>query len=148
MDMQVTTELIALAINLITILGGGSIFYVKVNRKLKQIEVKAKQAEVTDKNVDIELKQADAWKELYEKSQDRCQEKSSTIRGLYERLNEKERVINEKDAEIMRLKFEKETCDKEHCFKEEKLRWNECRRDECTKRLPSRKYGETIPQTE
>ena len=143
-----TTETLILLIgalaNLIVTLGGGSIFYIQITKKLKAAEVKGKEAEVKDKNVDIELKQADAWKELFDKSQERCQEKSSTIRNLYERLNEKERINNEKDAEIMRLKFEKETCDKEHCFKEKILGWNQCTRDECVTRTPPRKYGTQV----
>ena len=100
MDINTIIQLIAAGTTLLTVLGGGSIFYISITKQLKQAEVK-------DKNVDIELKEADAWKDLYEKSQERANKKSETIHSLYEKLNEKDRTINEKEAEILRLKYEK-----------------------------------------
>lgn len=140
MDINTIIQLIAAGTTLLTVLGGGSIFYISITKQLKQAEVK-------DKNVDIELKEADAWKDLYEKSQERANKKSETIHSLYEKLNEKDRTINEKEAEILRLKYEKEMCDKEHQFRERQLQWNECRVNGCIKRHPPREHETPITST-
>lgn len=146
MSTETLILLIGAIANLLTILGGGSIFYVSITKKLKEAEVK-------DKNVDIELKQADAWKELYDKSQERCDRKSETIRGLYAQLNEKDHTINQKEAEILRLQYEKEACNKEHEFKEKQLEWDKCIVNGCMKRQPKREHDQmpgsiTAPTTQ
>ena len=133
MSTETLVLIIGAIANLLAILGGGSIFYISVTRKLKQVEVQ-------DKSVDVELKQADAWKELYDKSQERCEKKSETIRGLYAQLNERDKTINEKDAEIMRLKYEKEACEREAQFREKQLEWDKCLVNGCIKREPPRDH--------
>lgn len=134
MSIETIIQIVAAATTLITVLGGGSIFYISVTRQLKQVEVQ-------DKSVDVELKQAEAWKELYDKSQERCEKKSETIRGLYAQINEKDHQLNQKDAEIMRLQYEKEACNKEHEFKERQLEWDKCIVNGCNQRQPPRDHN-------
>lgn len=100
--------------------GGVGLWFIKETKALKR-------EEVNDKRVDIELKEADAWKDIADEFKAKSEEKSKTIRTLYANLNEKERTINAKDIMIMRLEFEKE-----------KLLWNECRVNGCPNRQPPR----------
>lgn len=96
-------------------LGGSGLLYFRQNRKLKEIEVEAKQSE--------------EWKKLYETSDTDSREKDHKIdalyserQGLLERLIEKERVIASKDIEMERLSFAR------------------CDVNECRKRKPPRRY--------
>lgn len=115
--MESLTVIISALSALVGALGGGGLLYFRQNRRLKETEVEAKQSE--------------EWKKLYETSDKDSREKDLKIDALYaerqrllERLIERERVISQKDIEIERLSFAR------------------CDVNECRKRKPPRRYEE------
>lgn len=96
--MDAVTIIVSAICSIIGALGGGGIMYYKQTRRLKEAEVEAKQS--------------DEWKKLYEKSDAEASEKNKKIdelyaerQGMYNKLIEKDSIIARKDIEIERLKF-------------------------------------------
>lgn len=118
MDINWIQILVGAVAGLLTALGGGSIFYVKITRK--------------DKQLDVELKEADAWKALYEEQKAKCDEKSEKIRALFEKIDA------QKKAEARHLAIIQQ------------LKWYRCTRnmDECSNRQPPRDYSSDVEQLE
>lgn len=113
--MNTLTILCSAAAALIGALGGGGIFFIRENKR--------------DKRLDIELKEADAWRELYNEQKRRGDEKSERLReryayedGLKSQLVEKDKVIAQKDMQI------------------ERLEWYRCINNNCDKRNPKRRF--------
>lgn len=101
-------------------LGGGGLFYIRETKR--------------DKRLDIELKEADAWRELYNEQKVRGDEKSERLRERYAyedklklELVEKDKTIAQRDMQI------------------ERLEWFRCVKNDCTSRCPKRKYDKDLP---
>lgn len=97
MDNGIVILISALA-SLIGALGGGGVMYYRQTKQLKEAEVEAKQS--------------DEWRKLFEQTDADSREKDKKIDGLYEQrqelyntLLEKDRLIASKDIEIQRLNF-------------------------------------------
>lgn len=113
--MDYVTLLINAVISLLTI-GGGSILFVRQSRRMKEVEVEAKQS--------------DEWRKLFDQSDTDSRDKDRKIDTLYEerqqlyhKIIEKDKIIAGKDIMIERLKFDR------------------CEIADCLKRHPPRKYG-------
>lgn len=101
---------------LIGLVGGGiGIFFWRENKALKQKEVEAAA-------IENELKQADAWKSLYEQEHEKCEKKSAEKRELY----------NERDT--LKEKLNKAN------FRIEQLCWYHCTQNGCAKRQPPHRF--------
>ena len=101
---------------IIGLIGGGvGIYFWKENKALKKQEVKSAA-------IDNELKQADAWRSLFEKERERSQEKSDRLKCLYAELDEKKHTINDKE------------------FRIQQLEWYHCTINGCPKRRPPHKF--------
>lgn len=103
---------------LIGLIGGGvGVFYWKENKALKQKEVESAE-------IDNELKQADAWKSLFDDERKRTQEKSARMKALYaERDDLKERL-------------------NKSLFKVEQLCWYHCTVNGCPNRVPPHRFDD------
>lgn len=104
--MDLLTILVSAFCSIVGALGGGGIIYHKQTRRMKEAEVEAKQS--------------DEWKKLYEKSDDDSREKDKKIDALYDerqqmynQLIERDRTIAYKDIQIERLKIAR--CDINGC---------------------------------
>jgi len=104
--MDYLTILASAFCSIVGALGGGGIIYYKQTRRMKEAEVEAKQS--------------DEWKKLYEKSDEDSREKDRKIDALYcerqqmyNQLIERDRTIAYKDIQIERLKFAR--CDINGC---------------------------------
>ncbi len=110
-------------ISLITIAGGGSLLYVGVTRKMKSVEV-------SDKQVDVELKEAEAWKKLYE-------EQKAISNGKSQRLKECYYTIDKQKAHEARL-----------MQVIQQLKWYRCICSDCQNRKPPRDYTADVEKLE
>lgn len=117
--MSVLSVVLTAIVSFVSAMGGGSILFVRQNRRMKELE--------------IESKQSDEWKKLYELSDADSKRKDNKIDELYterqqllERLIGKERHISSLIVYIERLLFAR------------------CDVDECGKRCPPRHYKAII----
>lgn len=113
--MDTLTVIITALASFITALGGSSILYLRQNRRLKDMEV--------------ESRQSDEWKRLYETSDKDSREKDAKIDSLY---GERQRLLAQliaKEREASSLKVE-----------QERLMFARCDVNECRKRRPPRRY--------
>lgn len=97
---------------LIGLIGGGiGILYWRENKLLKQKDVESKA-------IENELKQADAWKKLFDKECERNKDKSARLRELYALRDSQKEEIND-------------------CrFRIQQLEWFHCTVNNCPKRQP------------
>lgn len=119
--MDTLTVIITALASFITALGGSSILYLRQNRRLKDME--------------LESRQSDEWKRLYETSDKDSREKDAKIDSLY---GERQRLLAQliaKEREASSLKVE-----------QERLMFARCDVNECRKRRPPRRY-ESAPET-
>lgn len=117
--MDTLTVIITALASFITALGGSSILYLRQNRRLKDMEV--------------ESRQSDEWKRLYDISDRDSREKDSKIDSLY---GERQRLLAQlidKEREVSTLKVE-----------QERLSFARCDVNECRRRRPPRRY-ESVP---
>ena len=104
--MDYLTIIVSAFCSIIGALSGGGIIYYRQNRRMKEVEVDAKQS--------------DEWKRLYEKSDEDSREKDRKLDALYterqqmyNQLIERDRTIARKDITIERLRFTR--CDVNGC---------------------------------
>lgn len=119
-DMQVETiHIIVTCIStLLGLIGGGvGLIYWRENKQLKA-------AEVSDKLVDVELKEANEWNRLYNEERERNKEKSVRLKALY----------NERDGL-------KEQLNKAN-FRIEQLQWYHCTVNGCRNRRPPHTFDD------
>ncbi len=104
--MDYLTIIVSAFCSIVGALSGGGIIYYRQNRRMKEVEVDAKQS--------------DEWKRLYEKSDEDSREKDRKLDALYterqqmyNQLIERDRTIARKDITIERLRFTR--CDVNGC---------------------------------
>lgn len=126
--MDFLTIIVSAVCSIIGALGGGGIIYYRQTKHMKEAEVDAKQSE--------------EWRKLFEQSDEDSRKKDKKIDGLYEerqnlynKLLEKDRIIARRDIDLERLNFAR------------------CYVNGCKRRQPPRDYegdnkdkdNETIP---
>lgn len=125
--MEWLNILISGVVSLLTVIGGGSIFYVRSTRKTKEQE--AIQAEQATQHAYVE-----EWKELYER-------KERKVEVLDGKLDEMRAKKNELEQTIAALRLENE-----------RLQWAKCTVNGCDNRQPPHYYdakgNEVLPQCE
>ncbi len=103
---------------LIGLVGGGiGIIFWRENKALKQKEVERA-------SIENELKQAEAWADLYKQEHEKCERKSQEKKELYHELDE------------LKEKYNKSL------FRVEQLCWYHCTRNGCLKRMPPHRFDE------
>ena len=103
---------------LIGLVGGGiGIIFWRENKALKQKEVEKA-------SIENELKQAEAWAELYKQEHAKCERKSQEKKELYQERDELKEKLNKA------------------YFRVEQLCWYHCTRNGCTKRVPPHRFDE------
>lgn len=96
---------------------GGSFgfIYWRENKQLKR-------AEVSDKLVDVELKEAEEWRKLYNEERARNTEKSERLKTLYAERDTLKEQVNSLN------------------FRVQQLTWYHCTVNGCTKRRPPHEF--------
>ena len=88
------------------VIGGTfGIIYWRENKALLQQNVKAKSAEVSDKLVDVELKEAEEWRRLYEEERARNTEKSQRLKSLYAERDDLKEKLNGANFRVQQLSW-------------------------------------------
>jgi 2C-methyl-D-erythritol 2,4-cyclodiphosphate synthase len=142
MELDWLTIVVGAVCSLLGALGGGSIFFVKENKRSKQLENSQKIIE--------------EWKEMYHEKEKKCNDKDATIEKkdvkieqlrkkigeLYEERTEfmakRELELKQKDAEHADEMRKKDQRIAELEMQNKELQWNECRVNGCDKREPPR----------
>lgn len=129
-------------ITLITTGGIGSIFFIKLQRRLKAAEVKAAEVDVKSNEIENLSHSNDEWIRLYNS----CLEEKKAIS---DKLNDERKLLEEK---IEELYHEKEQMLEKHsdCMQESikkdlyisELNWYRCEVNGCPYRKPPRKFGQ------
>jgi hypothetical protein len=142
MELDWLTIVVGAVCSLLGALGGGSIFFVKENKRSKQLENSQKIIE--------------EWKEMYHEKEKKCNEKDSLlalkdqekeqlqkkIGALYEErskyMAKRELELKQKDAEHADETRQKNEEIAELKMRNAELEWNECRVNGCDRREPPR----------
>jgi uncharacterized protein YneF (UPF0154 family) len=142
MELDWLTIVVGAVCSLLGALGGGSIFFVKENKRSKQLENSQKIIE--------------EWKEMYHEKEKKCNEKDSLlalkdqekeqlqkkIGALYEQrskyMAKRELELKQKDAEHADEIRQKNEEIAELKMRNAELEWNECRVNGCDRREPPR----------
>ena len=135
---EILSNLLGYFITFLT--GGGlvSIFYFRLNKRLKTAEVKA--AEVDIKTTEISNLSAsnEEWIKLYHNLSEEKNKLEADIEKLSDRLDE---VYKSKDAAWDRYSDSRSECNKKDMVIAE-LNWYRCEVNGCPYRRPPRKFGE------
>lgn len=126
---------------LFTFLGGGglvSIFYFKLNKRLKAAEVKAAEVDVKTREISNLSASNEEWIKLYHNCFD---EKTKLEETLATMTNKLEDVYRLKDVAWNRYSDSRAECNKKDMVIAE-LNWYRCEVNGCPYRKPPRKYGE------
>lgn len=134
--------------NLITFLatgGLGSIFYFKLQKKLKQTEVKAAEVDVKSHEVEVksqEINNLSASNEEWIKLYHNCvEEKTKLAEELANMTDKLDEVYRSKDVAWNRYSDTRSECNKKDMVIAE-LNWYRCEVNGCPYRRPPRKFGE------
>lgn len=139
---EILQYVITSLITFLTTGGIGSIFYFRLQKRLKESEVKISEAEVRSAEITNLSNTNEEWVKLYN---DIKEEKQS----LETQLVEANRLLHEKSDEYLKSKDDlwekysvcRQECDsKERCIME--LNWYRCEINGCPYRKPPRLYGE------
>ena len=110
-------EWISLAIGFLSTLIVNGCFFYSINRKMKKVEVR-------DKEADVMKKQDDEWQELYQEAKDDWKASQARVKELQE--NYDQLLIENKELEL---------CNKE-------LNWYRCTINNCRNRRPPHYYDQ------
>lgn len=120
--------------------GGGlmSIFYFRLNKRLKAAEVKAAEVDVKTREISNLSASNEEWIKLYHN----CFEEKTKLEGaLADMTNKLEDVYRSKDAAWDRYSDSRSECNKKDMVIAE-LNWYRCEVNGCPYRKPPRKFGE------
>ena len=120
--------------------GGGlvSIFYFRLNKRLKTAEVKAAEVDVKTKEISNLSSSNEEWIKLYHNLSEEKEKLETDVEKLSDRLNE---VHKSKDAAWDRYSDSRSECNKKDMVIAE-LNWYRCEVNGCPYRRPPRKFGE------
>ena len=120
--------------------GGGlvSIFYFRLNKRLKTAEVKAAEVDVKTKEISNLSSSNEEWIKLYHNLSEEKAKLEADIEKLSDRLDE---VYKSKDAAWDRYSDSRSECNKKDMVIAE-LNWYRCEVNGCPYRRPPRKFGE------
>jgi len=120
--------------------GGGlmSIFYFRLNKRLKAAEVKAAEVDVKTREISNLSASNEEWIKLYHN----CLEEKTKLEGaLSDMTNKLDEVYRSKDAAWDRYSDSRSECNKKDMVIAE-LNWYRCEVNGCPYRKPPRKFGE------
>ena len=120
--------------------GGGlmSIFYFRLNKRLKAAEVKAAEVDVKTREISNLSASNEEWIKLYHN----CFEEKTKLEGaLADMTNKLDDVYRSKDAAWDRYSDSRSECNKKDMVIAE-LNWYRCEVNGCPYRKPPRRYGE------
>ena len=120
--------------------GGGlmSIFYFRLNKRLKAAEVKAAEVDVKTREISNLSASNEEWIKLYHN----CFEEKTKLEGaVAEMTNKLDEVYRSKDAAWDRYSDSRSECNKKDMVIAE-LNWYRCEVNGCPYRKPPRRYGE------
>ena len=135
---EILSNLLGYLITFIT--GGGlvSIFYFRLNKRLKAAEVKAAEVDVKTKEISNLSSSNEEWIKLYHN----CVAEKEKLEADIEKLSDKlDGVYKSKDAAWDRYSDSRSECNKKDMVIAE-LNWYRCEVNGCPYRRPPRKYGE------
>ena len=120
--------------------GGGlvSIFYFKLNKRLKAAEVKAAEVDVKTREISNLSASNEEWIKLYHNC---FEEKTKLEEAVASMTNKLEDVYRSKDLAWDRYSDSRAECNKKDMVIAE-LNWYRCEVNGCPYRRPPRKYGE------
>jgi hypothetical protein len=120
--------------------GGGlmSIFYFRLNKRLKAAEVKAAEVDVKTREISNLSASNEEWIKLYHN----CMEEKTKLEGaLADMTNKLDDVYRSKDAAWDKYSDSRSECNKKDMVIAE-LNWYRCEVNGCPYRKPPRRYGE------
>lgn len=120
--------------------GGGlmSIFYFRLNKRLKAAEVKAAEVDVKTREISNLSASNEEWIKLYHN----CFEEKTKLEGaIADMTNKLDEVYRSKDAAWDRYSDSRSECNKKDMVIAE-LNWYRCEVNGCPYRKPPRKFGE------
>lgn len=126
---------------ILTFIGGSgfvSIFYFKLNKKLKKAEVKAAEVDVKTREISNLSASNEEWIKLYHNC---FEEKTKLEEAVASMTNKLEDVYRSKDVAWNRYSDSRAECNKKDMVIAE-LNWYRCEVNGCPYRKPPRKYGE------
>lgn len=126
--MNTLSMIITAVVSFVTALGGSSILYIRQNRRLKEIEV--------------ESRQSDEWKRLYETSDRDSREKNAKIDALYAERQKLLYTIIDKEKSISMLKVDLERSLYDRCVINDCLRRNPPRRNKFNQNQQTKNHNE------
>lgn len=136
--MDTFSTIITVLCTLLGVLGGGSFFFVKSNKRIKaadarRAQAEARLAEIENKQAEIQLihTQADEWKRLYNESEEERKELQEKLSKQIESKDELHGKYIQQQYRIGELELENQS-----------LRWHKCVVKGCGLRKPSRDIDE------
>jgi len=115
-----------------------SIFYFRLNKRLKAAEVKAAEVDVKTREISNLSASNEEWIKLYHN----CLEEKTKLEGaLSDMTNKLDEVYRSKDAAWDRYSDSRSECNKKDMVIAE-LNWYRCEVNGCPYRKPPRKFGE------
>lgn len=122
------------------IFGGGlmSIFYFRLNKRLKAAEVKAAEVDIKTREISNLSASNEEWIKLY----NNCSEEKAKLEADIEKLSDRlDEIYKSKDAAWDRYSDSRSECNKKDMVIAE-LNWYRCEVNGCPYRRPPRKFGE------
>lgn len=140
--LEVLTNLLSETLGYIfTFISGGGlvgIFYWKLNKKLKALEVKAAEVDVKSAEISNLSASNEEWVKLYHNCLEEKNKLEETVATMTDRLDEAYRA---KDVALDRYSDSRTECNKKDMVIAE-LNWYRCEVNGCPYRKPPRKFGE------
>ena len=125
---------------LFTFIGGGglmSIFYFRLNKRLKAAEVKAAEVDVKSREITNLAAYNEEWIKLYHNCLEEKNKAEEALASMTEKLDE---VYRSKDMAWDRYSDSRAECNKKDMVIAE-LNWYRCEVNGCPYRKPPRKFG-------
>lgn len=142
---EILTYVITSAITFLTTGGLASIFLFRLNKKLKETEVKAAEVDVKAHEVEVKSQEInnlsasnEEWIKLYHNCFEEKTKLEEALATMTDRLDE---VYKSKDLAWNRYSDARAECNKKDMVIAE-LNWYKCEVNGCRYRKPPRKYGE------
>ena len=126
---------------ILTFAGGGglmSIFYFRLNKRLKAAEVKSAEVDVKTKEIANLSASNEEWQKLYRNCFEEKTKLEEALASMTDKLDEAYKM---KDAAMDRYGDSRTECNKKDMVIAE-LNWYRCEVNGCPYRKPPRKYGE------
>jgi hypothetical protein len=135
---EILSYVITTAVTALFTGGIGSIFYFRLNKKLKETEVRAREVDVKTAEISNLSATNEEWRKLYQNCFDEKGKLEEQLSDMTDKLDE---IYRAKDTAYDRYSDSRAECNKKDMVIAE-LNWYRCEVNGCPYRRPPRKYGE------